>query len=377
MKIQEIAIYPLEMKLKTPFVTSFSRVEAKTVIAVKVTTTDGYIGWGEGVAFRDPSYTEETATTTLHAMKDFLAPLLIGKEIVHPDEVSLILAPIRRHNMAKAAIECAIWDIYSQQQQLPLWKVLGGVRTVIEVGASIGLYEKEEDLFKVIEKRMAEGYKRIKVKIKPGKDVEVIRAIRSRFGNISLMADANSAYTLDDLNTLKQLDTYDLQMIEQPLAYNDFVHHAMLQHEMITPICLDESINSLSDMETAVALGSCKIVNVKLARVGGLTEAKRIHDYGKKHGIQMWCGGMLEAGIGRAHAIALSTLSEFAYPSDLGASQNYWLEDIIEPEVNVQDGLIQIREMKGLTYDVKESWIVNNSNQPIFITEGNAKLDSF
>lgn len=372
MKIKEIVIYPLEMKLKAPFFTSYSRVETKSVLAVKVTTTDGYIGWGEGVAFKDPSYTEETTITTLHVMKDFLAPLLINNEIDHPDEVGRIFEPIRRHNMAKAAIECAIWDIYSQQQQMPLWQVLGGVRPVVEVGASIGIYEKEDELFNVIETRLAQGYKRIKVKIKPEKDVEVIHSIRNRFGNIDLMADANSSYTLSDLNILKQLDEFNLQMIEQPLAYSDFVHHAMLQKEMTTPICLDESVNSLSDMETAVALGSCKVVNVKLARVGGLSEAKKIHDYGKQHGIQMWCGGMLEAGIGRAHAIALATLSEFTYPSDLGSSRNYWVNDIIEPEVNVQNGLIQIRNNNGLSYDVKESWIVNNSNQPVIIRKNNS-----
>ena len=357
MEIKEVVIYPLEMKLNTPFVTSFSRVETKTVIAVKVETTNGIVGWGEGVAFNDPSYTEETAATTVHVLKEFLAPMLIGKKLTHPDEVNELLAPIRRNNMAKAAIECAVWDIYSKQQQLPLWQVFGGEKTTVEVGASIGIYDDEATLFEVIERRLVEGYKRIKVKIKPGKDVEIIRAIRKRFGNIGLMADANSSYTLADLPILKQLDQFHLQMIEQPLAYNDFAQHAILQKELQTPICLDESITSLADMETAVALGSCQIVNVKLARVGGLTEAKRIHDYGKKYGIQMWCGGMLEAGIGRAHAIALATLSEFTYPSDLGASKNYWAEDLIEPEVEVVDGVIQVKQQTGIGYFVKSAWI--------------------
>lgn len=361
MKIQEIQIYPLNMKLKTPFVTSFSRVETKTVIAVKAVTADGIVGWGEGVAFDDPSYTEETATTMLHVLRDFLVPMLIGKTLMHPDEVSEILAPIRRNNMAKAAIECAIWDIYSQQQQLPLWQALGGEKQLVEVGASIGIYEEESALFDVIERRLQEGYKRIKVKIKPGKDVAVLRTIRQRFGDINLMADANSSYTLADLPFLVKLDEFNLQMIEQPLAYNDFVQHATLQKQIKTPICLDESINSLADMETAVALGSCRIVNVKLARVGGLSEAKRIHDYGKQNGIQMWCGGMLEAGIGRAHAIALATLSEFAFPSDLGASSNYWQQDVIEPEVVVRNGAIQVPNVKGLGYKVNERYIREES----------------
>ena len=361
MNIKGIEIYPLKMKLKTPFVTSFSRVETKAVLAVKVTTADGYVGWGEGVAFNDPSYTEETATTTLHIMQQFLVPLLIGKTLQHPDEVSEILSPIRRNNMAKAAIECAVWDIYSQKQQMPLWQVLGGEKQTIEVGASIGIYEEESALFEVIERRLQEGYKRIKVKIKPGKDVDVLRAIRKRFGAIPLMADANSSYTLADLPVLKELDGFGLQMIEQPLAYNDFVQHAKLQNELKTPICLDESITSIADLETAVALGSCKVVNVKLARVGGLSEAKRIHDYGKQHGIQMWCGGMLEGGIGRAHAIALATLSEFVFPSDLGASLNYWHRDIIQPEVIVQNGEIQIPLTIGLGYRVDERYIRSES----------------
>lgn len=363
MNIKEIVIYPLKMKLKTPFVTSFSRVETKTVLAVKVVNSDGVVGWGEGVAFDDPSYTEETANTTLQMLRDFLAPMLIGQTITHPDEISGILAPIRRNNMAKAAIECAIWDIYSQQQQIPLWQALGGTKRSVEVGASIGIYEDEAALFEVIEQRLQRGYKRIKVKIKPGKDVEVIRAIRERFGDIGLMADANSAYTLADLPILKQLDEFNLQMIEQPLAYNDFVQHALLQKELKTSICLDESINSLADMETAVALGSCRVVNVKLARVGGLSEAKRIHDYGKQHSIQMWCGGMLEAGIGRGHAIALATLSEFVFPSDLGASQNYWEEDLIDPEVIVRDGIIIVPNQPGMGYTVKSHLIEKSASE--------------
>lgn len=361
MKIETIEIFPLKMELKTPFVTSFSRVETKTVITVRVATKEGFVGWGEGVAFDDPSYTEETAQTTLHVLKRFLVPKLIGKTLSHPDEVSEILSPIRRNNMAKAAIECAVWDIYSQQRQLPLWQVLGGTKRSVEVGASIGLYDNKQTLFDVIERRLKEGYKRIKVKIKPGKDVEIIRAIRKRFGNIGLMADANSSYDLADLPTLKQLDEFNLHMIEQPLAYNDFVQHAELQKELQTPICLDESINSLADLETAVALGSCRIVNVKLARVGGLSEAKRIHDFGKQHGMQMWCGGMLEAGIGRAHAIALATLSEFAFPSDLGSSSNYWYKDIIQPEILVDNGHIRASNEVGLGYKVDEQYITGNS----------------
>ena len=369
MKLTEVTLYTMKMRMKTPFVTSFGTIQDKTVIIIKATEETGVVGWGEGVAFDHPSYTEETAKTTLHMLKDFLIPIVLHKEITHPDEVNRLFQPIRRNMMAKSAIEGAIWDIYAQLTNQTLAAAIGGTRDKIEIGISIGLQPTSEQLFQVIEKRLNEGYKRIKIKIKPGKDIELVRAIRERFGTIPLMADANSAYTMGDLPLLKELDKYELMMIEQPLAYDDLVEHAMLQKTLATPICLDESITSLADVKRAVMLGSCKVVNLKIARVGGITEAKKIHDYCVEQGINLWCGGMLEAGIGRAHAVAISSLSGFTMPGDTAGSSHYWYEDIIEPEVVVENGFIQVPKKTGLGYKVKQSFIEQSADQKIVLSK--------
>ncbi len=368
MKVTEVTIYTLKMKMKTPFVTSFGAVEDKTVLVIKAKDQSGVIGWGEGVAFDAPSYTEETSKTTLHMLEDFLIPMLLRKELAHPAEVNELFKPIRRNYMAKAAIEGAVWDIYAQLKGQPLAQVIGGVQDKVAIGISIGLQPTEDELFQVIEDYVAQGYKRVKVKIKPGRDIELIQAIRERFGDLPLMADANSAYTLADLPLLKALDEFGLLMIEQPLAHDDLVEHAILQKELTTPICLDESITSLADMKRAVMLGSCKVVNLKIARVGGITEAKKIHDYCVGRGIAVWCGGMLEAGIGRAHAVAISSLSGFTLPGDTAGSSRYWHEDIIEPEVKVKEGYIQVSKKTGLGYKVKESFVEQAADQKIVVS---------
>lgn len=368
MKLTEVTLYTMKMRMKSPFVTSFGTIQDKTVIVIKAKDETGVVGWGEGVAFDDPSYTEETAKTTLHMLQDFLIPMLMHKEIEHPDELNAIFQPIRRNMMAKSAIEGAMWELYAQRTNQALATSIGGVKDKIEIGISIGLQPTLEQLFQVIEKHLNEGYKRIKIKIKPGKDIELVRAIRERFGNISLMADANSAYTLADIPLLKELDKYGLMMIEQPLAHDDLIEHAILQQELTTPICLDESITSLADMKRAVMLGSCKVVNLKIARVGGITEAKKIHDYCVEHGIALWCGGMLEAGIGRAHAVAISSLSGFTMPGDTAGSNRYWYEDIIEPEVTVENGLIEVPKKTGLGYTVKQSYIERMADQKIVLS---------
>ncbi len=367
MKLIEVTIYIVNMKMKHPFVTSFGAVHDKPVLVIKAKDESGIIGWGEGVAFESPSYTEETAKTTLHMLEDFLIPLLLQRELAHPDEVSKLFKPIRRNNMAKAAIEGAVWDIYAQLHNMSLSQAIGGTRNKVEVGISVGLQPTNEALFRIIENYAAQGYRRVKVKIKPGRDIELIRAIRSRFSNLPLMADANSAYTLADLPLLKALDEFNLLMIEQPLAHDDLIEHALLQKELSTPICLDESITSLEDMKRAVMLGSCQIVNLKIARVGGITEAKRIHDYSVKHGISVWCGGMLEAGIGRAQAVAIASLSGFSLPGDTAASSHYWEEDIITPEVKVENGLISISDKPGLGYTVKQSFIEQIAERKIVL----------
>ena len=347
MKLVEVVIYTLEMRMKSPFVTSFGTLQNRTFLLIEAKDESGVTGWGEGVAFDAPWYTEETVKTSLHMLEDYLIPLLLNKELAHPDEVNALFQPIRRNNMAKSAIEGAVWDIYAQQTNQSLASALGGVQEKIEVGVSIGLQQTYEALNEKIADALTQGYKRIKVKIKPGQDIELLRAIRSRYPEIPLMADANSAYTLDDMDLLKQLDEFNLMMIEQPLAHDDLVDHATLQKELKTLICLDESITSFDDARRAIKLGSCGVINIKIGRVGGMTEAKQIHDYCASRGIPVWCGGMLEAGIGRAHCVALTSLSNFVMPGDTAASNRYWDEDVITPEVTVEDGYILVPTIGG------------------------------
>lgn len=352
MKITEITIRHLQMKLKSPFTTSFGTLENKEFLLLEAKDESGTIGWGESVAFDSPWYNEETLQTNWHMLEDFLIPLILNREMTHPDEVSEIFAPIRKNNMAKSTIEGAVWDIYAQQTNQSLASALGGKKDKIEVGISIGIQNSIEQLVEVVDQHVKEGYKRIKVKIKPGWDVDVMRTLREQFPNVAIMADANSAYRLKDVEILKQLDEFNLTMIEQPLASDDIIDHATLQKELKTPICLDESIQSLEDTRKAVELGATKIINIKIGRVGGLTEAKKIHDYCEAKGIPVWCGGMLEAGIGRAHNIALTTLSNFTLPGDTAGSSRYWEKDIITPEVVAKNGYIQVPQSVGIGYEV-------------------------
>ncbi|EGL83837.1 o-succinylbenzoic acid (OSB) synthetase [Caldalkalibacillus thermarum TA2.A1] len=350
--IHSVTLYRLRMALNAPFTTSFGTIAEKEFFVIEVQDEEGESGWGESVAFTSPWYNEETVKTNEHMLEDFLIPLLLEKTVRHPDEVSERFAPIRRNNMAKAALEGAVWDLYAKKQQLPLARALGGEKQEIEVGISLGIQKTVQDLLKQIDRYVQEGYKRIKVKIKPGWDVKVIREIRRHFPDTLLMADANSAYRLEDAEHLKALDEFNLMMIEQPLAHDDIVDHAKLQAQLETPICLDESIHSLEDAKKSIELGSCKMINVKIGRVGGLTEAKKIHDYCQVKNIPLWCGGMLEAGIGRAHNIALTTLSQFVLPGDTAASSRYWQKDIIEPEVTVHNGTIKVPDKPGIGYEV-------------------------
>ncbi|ASV69555.1 o-succinylbenzoate synthase [Cytobacillus sp. FSL W7-1323] len=350
MKLKEVKLRHLKMTMKAPFATSFGSFQDKEFILLEATDELGNTGWGESVAFEVPWYNEETFKTNWHMLEDFLIPALLNKEITHPDEVNEIFSSIRKNNMAKSTIEGAVWDLYAKRNQIPLAKALGGEKKKIEVGISIGIQKSVEDLLQLIEGYVNEGYKRMKVKIKPGWDIDVMRQVREKFPDILLMADANSAYRLSDIQHLKQLDEFNLMMIEQPLASDDIVDHAKLQAEMKTPICLDESIHSLEDTRKAVELGSCKIINIKIGRVGGLTEAKKIHDYCQEQGIAVWCGGMLESGVGRAHNVALTTLANFIMPGDTAGSSRYWEKDIITPEVVVEDGYITVPENDGIGY---------------------------
>ncbi|WP_102691632.1 o-succinylbenzoate synthase [Rummeliibacillus pycnus] len=351
MKLQEITIRQLKMKMKAPFTTSFGTFYDKEFLLLEVTDEQGNKGWGESVAFDAPWYNEETYKTNWIVLEDFLIPLVKDQDINHPDEINELFAPIRKNNMAKSTLEGAVWDLYAKRTNQTLASALGGDKKQIEVGISIGIQNSVDELLALIDEYVNEGYKRIKVKIKPGWDVDVIRAIRERFPDVPLMADANSAYRLEDVDLLKQLDEFNLTMIEQPLASDDIIDHATLQKQLKTPICLDESIHSLEDARKAIELGSCGIINIKIGRVGGLTESKKIHDYCQSKGIPVWCGGMLESGIGRAHNVALTTLSNFIMPGDTAGSERYWEKDIIDPEVTVENGYITVPSKTGIGYE--------------------------
>ncbi|NEY73651.1 o-succinylbenzoate synthase [Bacillus mesophilus] len=352
MSIKKVVLHKLVMRLNDPFSTSFGTFQDKEFFVVEMIDENGVQGFGESVAFTSPWYSEETVKTNEHIMSDFLIPLLLSAPIHHPDEVSSRFSTIRSNNMAKSALEGAVWDLYAKRSNIPLAKALGGEKQQIDVGISIGIQPTVTELLRVIDQNVTEGYKRIKIKIKPGWDVDILKEVRKQFPSTALMADANSAYTLKDIEHLKKLDDLNLTMIEQPLAHDDIIDHAKLQSVLETPVCLDESIHSFDDVRHAVELGSCKIINVKIGRVGGLSESKRIHDYCKEQNIPVWCGGMLEAGIGRAHNIALTTLSQFNLPGDTAASSRYWSKDIIDPEVLVNNGVIQVPSSPGIGYEV-------------------------
>ncbi|MUV38880.1 o-succinylbenzoate synthase [Lentibacillus sp. JNUCC-1] len=352
--IARIQLRRMRMRLKHPFGTSFGTLQNKEFFIIEAIDSAGETGYGESVAFSAPWYTEETVETNLHIMRDFLIPLLKNNPVNHPDELSRLFAPIRRNNMAKAALEGAVWDLYAKQQNVSLAAALGGTRSRVEVGVSIGIQPTINELLEKIAAYVEEGYKRIKLKIKPGQDIDMLKAVRNAFPDIALMADANSAYTLEDIQHLKQLDALQLLMIEQPLAHNDIIDHAKLQQSITTPICLDESIHALSDVEKAHRLGSCQIINVKSGRVGGLTAARRIHDYCLENNMPVWCGGMLESGIGRAHNIALASLPQFILPGDISGSDRYWDKDIIDPEIVVQDGYVAVPDKPGIGVTVDQ-----------------------
>jgi O-succinylbenzoate synthase len=350
-EIKHIVLRHMKMQLLSPFTTSLGTEYDKDFVLVEIRSKNGISGWAESVAAIDPYYKEETVHTNWSMMNDFLIPLLLEKPLEHPDDVHKRFAHIRGNYMAKAALEGAVWDLYAKQQGISLAKALGGEKQQIDVGISIGIQDTIPELLRLVSGYIQEGYKRIKVKIQPGWDIEPLAAIRQQFPDVPLMADANTAYTLQDIDHLKQLDAFHLTMIEQPLEHDDIVDHAALQQHIQTPICLDESIHSVEDARKAVQLGSCKIINIKIGRVGGLTEAKKIHDFCESNGIPVWCGGMLESGIGRAHNIAITTLSNFILPGDTAASSRYWKQDIIDPEVTVKNGIITIPEKAGIGYE--------------------------
>ena len=357
MRIREITLRELNIKLVAPFETSVDRVDTRRIILVEANVDDA-IGWGECVAGESPFYSPETTDTAWHILKDHLWRLVKGKEFAAASEIWDLLQPVRGHNMAKGAVEAAVWDAEARQKGVPLSKLLGGTRGEIASGVSVGIKESLDELVKTVKTELDAGYQRIKIKIKPGKDLDQVRRLRQEFPLIKLMVDANSAYRIEDWPLLKQLDGFHLMMIEQPLGWDDLYAHVELQKKLDTPICLDECIHTEEQARAAVALGACKIINVKLGRVGGYTVAKRIHDLCQRNGIPVWCGGMLESGIGRAHNIALSTLPNFTLPGDVAASRRYWEEDIIEPEVTVSSkGTIRVPTGPGIGFELRREQI--------------------
>jgi O-succinylbenzoate synthase len=350
MRVRKITLREIHLPLIAPFQTSFGTTTLRRIPLIEA-DVDGVIGWGECTAGEDPYYSYETVETAWHIIRDFLWPIVKGREFSSASEIFEMFSQVRGHNMAKAGVETAIWDAEAKQKNIPLAKLLGGVREDISSGVSIGIQPSIPELMAKVEKELAAGYQRIKIKIKPGNDVEPTRALRERFPRIRLMVDANSAYTLADAPLLKQLDPFFLIMIEQPLGHDDIYSHAALQRQLETPICLDECIHDYEHARAAIEIGACKIINMKLGRVGGHTAARKIHDLCQAKSVPVWCGGMLESGIGRAHNIAMSSLPNFTLPGDVSASRRYWTEDIIEPEVEVTSrGTIKVPAAPGIGY---------------------------
>ena len=351
MKVERIVLRQIRMPLVHFFETSFGRTTERDIILVEA-QSEGISGWGEATAGENPFYNEEWTESAWIILRDYVAPRVRGRELGGPEDVYPLSEHIRGHLMARGGLEAAVWDLAARQENMPLWKKIGGgARREIPCGVSIGIQESVPQLLATIERELAAGYQRIKIKIKPGWDVDVVRQVRERFPSIKLMADANSAYTLADADRLRKLDDFYLMMIEQPLGHDDIIDHAELQAKLATPICLDECIRTARNAEQAAHLRACGIINIKLGRVGGFAEARRVHDAAQAAGMPVWCGGMLESGVGRAHNIALSTLPNFVLPGDVSASRRYWQRDIIHPAVETTpQGTIVVRDEPGFGY---------------------------
>ncbi|MEN6533740.1 MAG: o-succinylbenzoate synthase [Bryobacteraceae bacterium] len=357
-RVDKVTLRLVRMPLVHFFETSFGRTTERKIILVEV-TADGVSGWGEVTAGEHPFYNEEWTESAWMIVRDYAAPRLFGRALDGARAVGPLTESIRGHRMACGGIEAAVWDLEARLAGEPLWKRIGGgSRKEIPCGVSIGIQNSVPQLLSQIETELEAGYQRIKMKIKPGWDVDVVREVRRRFPNIRLMADANSAYTLDDAAHLKQLDEFNLMMIEQPLAHDEIIDHAELQKKLDTPICLDECIRSAHHAEQAIRMGACRIINIKLGRVGGFGEALRVHDVCHAAGVPVWCGGMLEAGVGRAHNVALSTLPGFVLPGDVSASKRYWTRDVIVPPVEVTPrGTIVVPGGPGFGYGLDAGFI--------------------
>lgn len=353
MIIQSIELREIRLPLLHFFETSFGRTTERRIVLAHVRDAGGAEGWGECTAGEGPFYSNEWTDSVWSTLCEFLGPMVLGKEVEGAADVYALMKPVRGHRMAKATIETACWDLEAKKLGVPLWKHLGGTRREISSGVSIGIQDTLDVLIEKIRIEVAAGYQRIKIKIKPGWDTAIVARVRKEFPEIRLMGDANSAYTLADVPLFEELDRFNLMMLEQPLSHDDIFDHATLQKQIHTPICLDESIRTAADATHAIALGSCKIINVKLGRVGGHAQAKRVEQVARENNIPVWCGGMLESGIGRAHNIAMATLAGFSLPGDVSASARYWEEDIIDPPVTVSaKGTITAPDAPGIGFNL-------------------------
>ena len=356
-KIKRLEIREITLPLVHFFETSFGRTDKRRILLTKV-FCEGAVGYGECTAGERPLFSHETIDTAWLIIKEVLVPKVLNREWSSPSVMNEWFRPIRGHQMARAVVENACWDMVARANNVPLHQLLGGTRKKIPCGVSIGIQDSLEQLLEKIKTEVDSGYRRIKIKIKPGWDYDIVSQVRKRFPDIPLSVDANSAYTLSDIDLLKRFDDFNLVMMEQPLSYDDIVDHSQLQREIDTPICLDEPITSVDNARKAIQMKSGRIINLKLGRVGGFSEALKIHDYAYEHNIPVWCGGMLEAGIGRSHNIAMSTLPGFSLPGDVSASKRYYQEDIIDPPVTVDDdGFIHVPQVNGTGYEPKEDYI--------------------
>ncbi len=354
MKIDRIELHHISQDLVHPFRTSFGTQVARPCILVAV-YSQGLVGWGECVAHSDPGYSYETVNTCWHILSDFLIPAVMGQELASPQEVPAKFRRVRGHPMAKASLENAVWDLFAKAQNAPLKELLGGQRERVEVGVSIGIQPTLQGLLDRVDRFVGLGYGRIKMKIEPGWELEPLAAVRQRHPDIKLMADANSAFSLADVEIFRQMDDFNLLMVEQPLHYDDIADHAKLQAQINTPVCLDESIHSPMHAQWAIEIGACQVINMKVARVGGLSNALEIHRMCQDAGIKMWCGGMLETGVGRAANLHLATLPNFVLPADISATDRYYAEDVAEPafSLNTEDSTITVPAGSGIGVTVQ------------------------
>jgi O-succinylbenzoate synthase len=348
MRITHLILRHLQMELKKPFETSFGRISTRDCVLVEA-RIDGFTGWGECVADRDPGYSYETTGTVWHILKDFLAPVVLGCDISSPLDFPPLVENVRGHLMAKSGLEMALWDLQGKLEHRSLRDMIGGKRSRVDVGVSVGIQSGPEALVKTVEGYLDQGYRRIKIKIKPGRDIAETQAVRKAFPDISLQVDANSAYTLATAGDLLPLDEFGLLLIEQPLYEDDLWEHSILQRQLKTPLCLDESILSVRHARQAIEMGACRVINIKTGRVGGLSQAIAVHDLCSQHNIPVWCGGMLETGVGRAANLALAALHGFLLPGDISATDRYYDEDITEQRFTLNpDSTIDVPALNGL-----------------------------